>query len=331
MINIFLDKCLYSPFDFPILCKKMASNNIVIVKRVESAHIVISSYLNILKKYSNKKGLKLLLWTHEPYHDWTLEQRIKLNNNVYVNIMNCYTNNVFTHNYRYFYFKTPLNLLSINSGDENIKIVPKICALSTFYEPDYYNKNPRSILPIRYNLILYGYEKNIVDIYGKGWDKYGKDDKHKIGNFNIEVITCGNSRNDVDRRNSKASILADYNFNICLENAVAPYYITEKIWEAIKYGCLPIYYSNSTIYDIFPKNSFIDYNDYGDYIQLYNAINNMSILEYKTRMNLCIKVFNKIINEGNNNIWRGDSKNLNINYLEYNECTKQLINVIKSL
>lgn len=332
MIYVFLDKCLYSPFEFPLYRKKFENNKtkIKLVRHARAANIIMSNHLSILKKYTKLRGKHLLLWTHEPYHNYDQSNKLIIDGKT-IHIMNCYTNDVFTHNLRYFYFNTPLEYLTINDEDEHAKMIlrspegPKIVALSTYYEPKYYEKNPKTILPFRYELILYGYSKGYVDIYGKNWNKYPN------------VISLGNTRNDNDRRTSKDDILSKYWFNICLENADADYYVTEKIWESIKAGCLPIYYSNNTIYNDFPKNSFIDYrdfkNEYGDYAiqEMYDYIEKMTIKDYKDRMNLCIKTFNTIIQNGKNTSWRGKSDNLNINYLEYETCYQQLLKKISKL
>lgn len=326
MINVYMDKLMYSPFDFPSFRKKAANQEkIIILKNPIKANIIMSSYLTVIEKYVNKYGRrkKYILWTHEPYHDFTLN-RIKKIKGVVVHIMNVYTNDVFTHNFRYFYFKTPIKQLVINEDDVNKPVIRNnigspIVALSTYYPKSYYEKNSHTLLQIRYSLIEVGYDQGLVDVYGKGWDK------NKI------VKNLGNSRNDSDRRESKQQILGNYKFNICVENTNFPYYVTEKIWEPIKYGCLPIYYPNTTIYEIFPKDSFIDVTDYESVDKLYDRLLHMSEKEYKERYNLCVDAFNQVIENGKNITWRGKSKNQNINYLEYKTCYDQLVKKIRSV
>lgn len=72
------------------------------------------------------------------------------------------------------------------------------------------------------------------------------------------------------------------------------YYTTEKIWHSIEAGCLPIYFGkNSSIYEDFPKNSFIDYPELFNHpSQLYEFIDNLAFVEYQERLNKCIAVFN---------------------------------------
>jgi hypothetical protein len=57
--------------------------------------------------------------------------------------------------------------------------------------------------------------------------------------------------------------LKDYWFNLCFENTLAPYYVTEKIWHAVLAGCVPIYFGRgSSISDAFPSGSFVDYSEF---------------------------------------------------------------------
>tara|TARA_R100001163_G_C5067628_1_gene206911 strand:- start:1309 stop:2355 length:1047 start_codon:yes stop_codon:yes gene_type:complete len=331
MIKIFLDKLLYSPFEFKHYIKQFKLKNIVIVKKAIDANIIASSYLTILKKWSQKykKNKNYLLWTHEPYHDFTLKPLVSLKNGAHIHIMNVYTGDVFTHNFRYFYFKTQINwngVLTkfrqiINDPDKN-----KIIALSTFYDEKYYKNNPYTILPTRYKVIEKGYKENLVDVIGKNWNN------HPF------IKAVKNSRNDPDRRKSKLELLDNYCFNICLENTDFKYYVTEKIWEPIKAGCLPIYWGNSTIYQIFERDSFIDVkqwikeHDVEEGIsKMYNFINNISESEFMDRYRKCVQAFNKVIDKGHNNTQILKSHNLNINYLEYETCYNKMLKKIEQI
>jgi hypothetical protein len=326
LIKVFLDKLLYSPFDFPEFKDKFIKENIRVVTNPSIAHVIMSSYLKVLNKYTINFGKikKYLLWTHEPYHDITLTKSIKLKNGAVINIMNVYTGDVFTHNFRYFYFSHPIDLLSIDLiPDPTKKVIDNtkkyLVALSTYYPQDYYKNNPHTLLPKRYELIEYGFQHNLLDVHGKDWDKHSF------------VRSLGNTRNQSDRRQSKQEILEDYKFNICIENVDYPYYVTEKIWEPIKYGCLPIYYANSTIYQVFPENSFIDYRNFINPKDLYDYVLNMTEEEYVVRFNRCVDSFNSVVTNSKNNTYRFKSDNLNINYLEYNSCYKHLLDRIKSI
>ena len=324
-IKIFGDKLLYSPFDFPEFVVKFKKTGVEPVTTAKNANIISSSYMYILDKWIKKFGAtkKYLLWTHEPYHDWTYKSQVK-RNGVLVHVMNCYTRDVFTHNYRYFYFLDPINW----NGHKPSRNVPSIVALSTYYQSEYYKGNKWTTLPLRYKVIEEGYKRGLVDVHGKGWEK------HPV------VDSVGNSRNDSDRRQSKEDILKQYRFNICLENTCFPHYVTEKIWESIRWGCLPIYYSNSTIYQTFTRTSFIDVKDFIEKAKgneaegiknMYDYLENMTEQEWCERYRECVRVFNYIIESGYNTTGRLNGPNLNINYLEYDTCYEKLVDKIHKI
>lgn len=51
---------------------------------------------------------------------------------------------------------------------------------------------------------------------------------------------------------------------------------------------------DATIYQDFPRNSFLDYSDFEHPRELFQYIENMTFLEYKQRLNLCIETFNRV-------------------------------------
>jgi hypothetical protein len=58
--------------------------------------------------------------------------------------------------------------------------------------------------------------------------------------------------------------LAQYRIVICLENASLPYYFTEKLVNAARAGCVPVYHAHSTVRDTFLKGArWIDPADFG--------------------------------------------------------------------
>ncbi|MBC7888329.1 MAG: hypothetical protein H7Z13_10615 [Ferruginibacter sp.] len=128
-----------------------------------------------------------------------------------------------------------------------------------------------------------GHHRKLVDIYGNRWPNgYALD----------------NSGFGFEKQQSwwieKLAILKGYKFNLCFENTANPYYVTEKIWHAILAYSLPVYNSfNSTIYETFPENSFIDAALFKDEHALFDYLEAMGTDEYLERLNICIDVFNR--------------------------------------
>ena len=60
----------------------------------------------------------------------------------------------------------------------------------------------------------------------------------------------------------KDSVLQDYSYNLCPENALYPGYYTEKVLESFASGCLPITWAEQNICHDFNPNAFLNLLDY---------------------------------------------------------------------
>lgn len=261
------------------LTESMEKADIFVARKLKPAIFKMLDEWPIRHRMPNKP---LLIWTHEPRYAATSSPLITNLLSVPVHVMNMYTNDVFFSNFTMYGNK-------IGQPLENIREVvfaPRpICALATYV----YSANQQFMIEgvnldlamKRQLLILRGHQAGVVDVYGKGWP---------------ENISLAESRH-TNRETSKLGILANYQFNICLENTAWPYYCTEKIWESIKGYCLPVYSSfNNRIYETFPEDSFIDFDRFGSEDELLLFATNMSKKEFLRRMNICIDVYNHACN-----------------------------------
>lgn len=58
--------------------------------------------------------------------------------------------------------------------------------------------------------------------------------------------------------------LSRYRINVCLENAWTPYWFTEKVVNAARAGCVPVYHAHKTVRETFLKGArWIDPADFG--------------------------------------------------------------------
>jgi hypothetical protein len=226
-----------------------------------------------------KSGTPVLLWTHEPRFCPTDEELIYVEG-IPVHVMNVYTRNVYFSNFT-FYGNSADRLLS---AVDDVSFSPKpIVGLATYVLEERQTLILQGInidLGVkRQNLLYEGYCDGCVDIYGVGWPL---------------SLHIPESRG-LGWHKKKIGILQQYQFNICMENTAFDYYCTEKIWDSIKGFCLPVYSGfNNRIYETFPKNSFIDYDDFSDNRELLLYIKSMSRREYLDRLNVCIQTFNEV-------------------------------------
>ena len=77
--------------------------------------------------------------------------------------------------------------------------------------------------------------------------------------------TFMNNTNDLKEKygDDKLAFLKSYKFNICPENSNTPGYVTEKIFDAIEAGCIPMYWSkeNFDVLKVLNQNAILFYDD----------------------------------------------------------------------
>ncbi len=72
---------------------------------------------------------------------------------------------------------------------------------------------------------------------------------------------------------NKALVMQQYWFGVCYENIVdMPGYITEKIFDTLFAGCVPIYLGANNITDYVPADCFIDARKFADHEALYQHL-----------------------------------------------------------
>ncbi len=100
-------------------------------------------------------------------------------------------------------------------------------------------------------------------LYGYGWDEK-KFPSYKGG---LE---------------DKIEAMKEYRFSICYENITEiEGYITEKIFDSFRAGCVPVYWGASNIETYIPEECFIDKRNYPTYELLYERLKNMEEWEHQ--------------------------------------------------
>lgn len=81
----------------------------------------------------------------------------------------------------------------------------------------------------------------------------------------------------------KQSVLRNSKFCICFENARdIRGYLTEKIFDCLFAGCVPIYWGEPNIEEWLPKECFIDFRKFSSYDALYHFLNKISPKSFKS-------------------------------------------------
>lgn len=104
----------------------------------------------------------------------------------------------------------------------------------------------------RLNFISYFADKGLA-LFGAGWHDLSNIPKHYRSS-----IEKSNVRRGPLEYALKRETLSQYRFAACLENYSLNGYITEKIFDALTAGCIPIYLGAPDVHRWIPQNVFVD-------------------------------------------------------------------------
>ena len=137
--------------------------------------------------------------------------------------------------------------------------------------------HPRELYSERLNSIRYfeKHQPDNFDLYGVGWDNSTTSVNIKKNNrFEVFPSYRGTLLNKWDA-------LPNYRFSLCYENILDETgFITEKIFDCFRSGCVPIYWGAPNVTDYVDKNTFIDRRDFKSNKELENYITKLTQNEY---------------------------------------------------
>lgn len=167
-----------------------------------------------------------------------------------------------------------LSLVTLISGNK-----------TSFHQKELYSERVKTIK---------WFEKNHPEdfhYYGIGWD-YKLDLRWQkvFKKLRLQsLLPKNNSQCFKGKIKSKHEGLKQYKFAICYENARdINGYITEKIFDCLFAGCIPVYWGPPNIENFIPANCFIDRKKFSSHEELYNHLYGMkdeTILAYQKNIN----------------------------------------------
>lgn len=160
---------------------------------------------------------------------------------------------------RFFLFHYPQPRLEMIEGVYDFS-EKKLCAMIASAKT---SSLPESLYRERFQVIEFFTHQGLgdFDLYGPGWE----------GTPNWRGIIPG-----------KWEVLKQYRFSFCYENVGnTPGYLTEKIFDSMVAGCVPIYWGAPDITDYVPKGCFIDRRDFATTSDVYQFIKAMDQETYE--------------------------------------------------
>ncbi len=149
------------------------------------------------------------------------------------------------------------------------------------------SKKSKELYTLRREAIEY-FEKSSIsfDLHGMGWGQRSFESLLRPLN-KLKIARAWNYHQPRSYRGtikSKSKTLQNYRFCLAFENARSENgYISEKIFDAMFNGCVPIYAGAGNIEEELPANTFINANEL-DFKEIETTIKTMSTEEYSQRI-----------------------------------------------
>lgn len=118
------------------------------------------------------------------------------------------------------------------------------------------------------------------DLFGVRWNRQGTlKEKYMFWKYGPYKSYRGAIKN-------KWEVMPKYRFSLCYENVRdVPGYVTEKIFDSMRCGCVPIYWGANNITDYVDAEAFIDRRRFKSDIELDEYISNITEYEYSKYQN----------------------------------------------
>lgn len=136
--------------------------------------------------------------------------------------------------------------------------------------------NPRSKIREQYSLRIKAMAElsklGVVDLYGMGWERWWSRSAlwlpywmNRRALMSIYKGKCA----------SKFEVLQNYEFCLCFENMRMDGYITEKIFDCLYAGTIPLYMGAPDILDYIPEDVFVDCRKYSSWTAMWEDVARM--------------------------------------------------------
>ena len=123
----------------------------------------------------------------------------------------------------------------------------------------------------RLQLIAHFSAQGRLDVFGSGWQN-----RSHLPRLHQRALSDLVSNGSIPLGSRpKHDLLSSYRYTLTLENFLYPGYVTEKIFDALAAGSIPIYLGAPDIESFVPKETFVDMRDFPNMAELETFLNNL--------------------------------------------------------
>lgn len=275
----FADPMSFTPFDPQQRAKNLSAVKLEEASSAEEADVIVGRRLSaVLALFELNK--RYYVWTHEPTYApvgerYILDQATGIN----VAVSSAFNGDVYLTPLYYFYFQ-PLDVDDI-IGKARRK--SDFCSFLATYRVDqakYIGGMNADLAHFRQSLGLHLQRAGLCKIYGRGWPEH--------------VPVEGESRG-TGWHATKLQIIEEYRYNIAVENTIAHNFVTEKHWDALRAGCVQVYFgAGSGVEAVTPSGAYIDCSGGATFDEVAGRLQSLTQDDREDMLALSVRAFNRV-------------------------------------
>ena len=112
-----------------------------------------------------------------------------------------------------------------------------------------------------------------IDLYGRGWEKWWHYRSMWLPYWKNRATLMSIYRGACE---SKYEVLSQYKFSLCFENMAMKGYVTEKLFDCLYAGTVPLYLGAKDISELVAPEAFIDCRQFSSWDELAREVQGMS-------------------------------------------------------
>lgn len=160
-------------------------------------------------------------------------------------------------------------------------------ALLTNVSSRKYSNHPEELYSAREEVIRYYDERHpdAFSLYGLYWNSRPRpEDVYHYGKLRTRTY-----RTYQGLAESKAAVYGNHRFALCFENMTGiDGYVTEKIFDCLRAGTVPVYWGGEDVADYVPRDAFVDYREFGSPPALHEYLTSVDESEYEAYLDAAL-------------------------------------------
>jgi hypothetical protein len=260
--------------------------------------ILFAENVTLIKQFidiNNFKYRKCVAITQEVYHETTENIYEEYNTNQ-IYIYNCF-NKKFYLNHFYNFYGIPGGKIDISNKTKD-NYSTELYYFGNVWRQNWENKN--TLYKKRIELAIDGYKENFISkIFSR--DFYGISLTNvEPKNMNLEQAILELMQFVTKNVSMQEKKIITQQLFYSIECLPTDYinFTSERPFDAILSGCVPIFMGTNTLKEVFPIDSIIYFDEFSTPNECFNYVKHLNYDEWKIRIDKCINILFKITQEG---------------------------------